>query len=354
MNKYLSLKFKVLSFILIIMVVYVHSYNIPSYLNDDHKISLRGYNSFIQHLFSQELLRTALRLFFAISGYLFFLNFSGTIDSYSDKLKKRAKLLFVPYLFWSASWILIYCCLQYFALTRSLFKGTLINELSFTSLLGTLFLHPIPFQLWSIKELIILSLLSPILYFLIKQFKYAVTIIFFIAWFSNLNLYIFSSDSISFFSFGATLSILKSERLKIICTKKHLAFVYIWLTICFFATILDYQNFQNKVLFDLLKQIGILFGIVSIWVLYDLLPKYKNIEERKFFKFFSFSFFIYAFHLPLITFVRAILFRFGNTEFISFSIYILAPIIVICFILVTGYYWKKVFPRFYKIISGGR
>jgi len=335
------------------MVIYVHSYNI-SPLNDADKIAMRGYNSFIQHFFSQEFARIALRLFFSISGYLFFLNFKGTIEDYISKLKKRAKLLLVPFVFWSAMWILIYFCLQSFSSTRSLFEGTLIKELHFTGFLGTLFLHPIPFQLWSIRDLILLAVLSPILYFLIKHLKYVVIIIFLVAWYLQVDFYILSNESVLFFTIGGTLSILKSQILTVVWTKKQSIFIVIWIAICLSGTILDHLNSKNIFIADLLHKTGILFGIVSIWILYDILPKYKNIEESKFFDIFTFSFFIFAFHIPMLTFVRKILFKFGNTEFISFTIYIFAPLIVISASLLTGFFLKKTIPNFYKIISGGR
>jgi len=196
--------------------------------------------------------------------------------------------------------------------------------------------------------------LSPILYFLIKHLKYVVIIIFLVAWYLQVDFYILSNESVLFFTIGGTLSILKSQILTVVWTKKQSIFIVIWIAICLSGTILDHLNSKNIFIADLLHKTGILFGIVSIWILYDILPKYKNIEESKFFDIFTFSFFIFAFHIPMLTFVRKILFKFGNTEFISFTIYIFAPLIVISASLLTGFFLKKTIPNFYKIISGGR
>ena len=46
--------------------------------------------------------------FFLISGYLFFQHYENTLDSYKQKLKKRAKSLLVPYLLWNLIAFLIY------------------------------------------------------------------------------------------------------------------------------------------------------------------------------------------------------------------------------------------------------
>jgi len=354
MNKYLSLKLKVLSFILIIMVVYVHSYNYVPAFDGTGKIVSRGYNSFIQHLFSQQFLRIALRMFFLISGYLFFLSFKSIKEDYLPKIKKRTRQVGIPFIFWSALWILIYFCLQLFPQTRNLFEGTLIREVDINGLLGTLFLHPIPFQLWSIRDLFLLALLSPILYILLKYLKYTVPIFFLVAWYLDVNFYILSNETIAFFMVGASFSSLKNQVPTTIYTKKHAFIIPIWIAICVTATILDYIDFKNELVIRLLHKTGILIGIMSVWVAYDILPKIKNIEESKYFGIFSFSFFIFVFHIPLITFVRRLLFNFGNSEFISLIVYIFTPIIVVSLSLLTGYYLKRFLPKFYKIISGGR
>lgn len=354
MNKYLSLKLKVLSFILIIMVVYVHSYNYVPIFDETGKIVSRGYNSFIQHLFSQQFLRIALRMFFLISGYLFFLSFKSIKEDYVTKIKKRTRQVAIPFVFWSALWIVIYFCLQQFPQTRNLFEGTLISEIDINGLLGTLFLHPIPFQLWSIRDLFLLALLSPILYILIKYFKYTAAIFFIITWYLEVNFYILSNETVAFFTIGATLSSLKSQIPTMIYAKKHGFIILIWILICFTATILDHIDFKNELILRMLHKTGILIGIMAIWVAYDLFPKIKNIEESKYFKIFSFSFFIFVFHIPLITFVRRLLFKFGNSELISLTIYIFTPIIVVSLSFLTGYYLKKLLPKFYEIISGGR
>ena len=67
MNNYLKNKITTISFLLMIMVVNIHSYNLLP-------IIPKGYNTFIQDLFSQGFSRIAVPLFFIISGYLFFLN----------------------------------------------------------------------------------------------------------------------------------------------------------------------------------------------------------------------------------------------------------------------------------------
>ena len=84
MNKYLSDKLKAISFILMGMVVFLHSYNIKIKFASGTGIIKQGYNSFTQDFISNGVTRIAVPLFFTISGYLFFLSM------------KEAKLFFFP------------------------------------------------------------------------------------------------------------------------------------------------------------------------------------------------------------------------------------------------------------------
>ena len=284
--------------------------------------------------------------------YLFFLGLNGTKNEFIDKYKKRFKSLVIPYLFWSSIWILIYLCLQYLPQTKPFFAGKPIRDFSIIEFLNTLFLHPIPFQLWFIKDLIVLVLLSPIFYFLIKNLKYLILLPFLVAWYFNFDFYILESESILFFLIGSLISILKHQNVTLVFEKKHSFLVAIWILICLASTILDFQNFQNAPFLVFLHKIGILVGIPALWILYDFFVKGTEKENQS--TIYSFSFFIFAFHLPMMTFVRAILFKFGHSNLISFSIYIFAPLIVIVASLVVAYLIQKATPNFYKIINGGR
>ena len=107
MNTYLSDKLKVVSFISMMLVIFLHAYNLIVRLKTGPVVIDRGYNFFIQEFISQGLARIAVPLFFTISGYLFFLNLNGTLNEFKEKYRTRTKTLLIPYLFWSASALLL-------------------------------------------------------------------------------------------------------------------------------------------------------------------------------------------------------------------------------------------------------
>ncbi len=69
MTKYLSQKIKILSFISIILVLYIHS-GFHDYPNE---IQGMAFNFRLQEFISGMIGRCAVPLFYAISGYLFFI-----------------------------------------------------------------------------------------------------------------------------------------------------------------------------------------------------------------------------------------------------------------------------------------
>lgn len=99
MTQYLSQKIRILSFLSIILVLYIHS-GFHDYPNE---IQGMTFNFKLQEVISGMLGRCAVPLFYAISEYLFFLGLDDgkEKDDYGKlgiKIKKRFRTLFVPYI----------------------------------------------------------------------------------------------------------------------------------------------------------------------------------------------------------------------------------------------------------------
>ncbi len=356
MNKYLSDKLKAISFILMGMVVFLHSYNLEVKFKSGTELIKNGYNSFIQDFFSQGLTRIAVPLFFIISGYLFFRTIkNGSFPEFFSKYRKRSKTLVLPYLLWSIYGILLYLILQSVPFSKPFFTNKLIVEYSASQLLSTIFINPITYQLWFVRDLIVLFVLSPILYWIIKCFNLYIVFIFFIFWICNFNYFIFSNESLFFFALGGLFSIKNVNPQKLKLTKQYLNFMIIWFALIIIKTVLIYINFENEWLILILHKSSILIGIISIWFLYDIVFKRIDISKTKFYLLFQFTFFLYAFHEPVLTiFTKAFYRIFGQSELSSFLIYFCAPIITISVSILIGYLAKKMLPKYYYLMTGGR
>lgn len=198
MSQYLSDKIRVLSFFSIMLVLYIHS--------GFHADEIYGMPQvdFVQHLISGILGQLAVPLFFIISGYLFFLRVPGGLASIISKMRKRVRTLLIPYLI-GCSFFVVFLQLvsmmpgagKYMNSVSSFFSmpfGELLVGTYFASASGV----PFAFQLWFLRDLIIIVALSPVLYYGLKVLKWWFVAVLFVLSFTGLGFL----NSTFWFSFG--------------------------------------------------------------------------------------------------------------------------------------------------------
>ncbi len=354
MNNYLSLKLKVISFFAIILVVFLHSYDLVIKVDADNVLSLsKGYTTFIQEFISQGITRIAVPIFFTISGYLFFLGLKGSLPEFKKKMKKRVKTLLFPYLLWSALGILLYLVLQSLPVVQNYFTRKLISEHSTKELLETLFLNPIPYQFWFIRDLIILTILSPILFWLLRYLKIWLVAFLLVIWSYNFDLVIIANEALLFFVFGGHLALHQQNWiLHHFSSKKAFILFTCWISIIVIKTTMIHLDYSTLFVTDIIHKIGVLIGVLAVWGVYDFLVKSK---ESKYSFIFSFTFFIFAFHEPVLTILKKGFYSIlGQGEMTSIIIYFTAPTIAIISSILIGYYLKKITPQLYSLLTGGR
>ncbi len=352
MNDYLSKKIDVIKFFSILMIVFWHANN-TSFINPDAV----GYSFFIQEFISRGIVRVAVPLFFALSGYLFFLNFKGKRQDFWTKYKKRFKTLLIPYLFWSAMGLVLFFCLQkMLPQYQHYFGSLLVTNLSFKELLNKLFINPIPFQFWFIRDLIVLVILSPLIYFLIQRLKIVFISVLAIIWLLDINLYVIAPNALLFFSTGAYLSISNSDALiKISSKKKSYIFMALWFMIVLIKTVLSILHNGSFATESFMLKASIVVGMVAVWDGYDAVMTSKNVENFKFYPFVVFSFFIFAFHEPVQTSVKqGLMVLSGGREILSLLIYFFSACFTVALSIAVGSILKRIVPIFYNTITGNR
>lgn len=136
---------------------------------------------------SHVITRVAVPVFYIISGYFFFKNFRiWSWEGYLTKMRKRIKSLVIPYLMWN---LILFCIVH-----DPLFLGELsdnslwsvlwewrqkwhvfwdvnIFDCNLKNILGgaNYGTGPIDLPLWFLRDLIVVSFLSPLLYFFLKK-----------------------------------------------------------------------------------------------------------------------------------------------------------------------------------------
>ncbi|NJL74541.1 MAG: acyltransferase [Saprospiraceae bacterium] len=157
MNPYLSTKLKYISFVLMVMVVFLHSHNLSG------KGDLLNY--YVQNFISNGITKISVALFFMISGYLFFFQVEAfPIPSWLQKVQSRTRSILLPYLLWSLWGMLLFFTLQSLPYSRSFFNSDVLAEQSIPQLLYIWLVKPLPYQLWFLRHLFVFVLATPFIY----------------------------------------------------------------------------------------------------------------------------------------------------------------------------------------------
>ena len=197
-----------LRFPLIILVVYIHIraelVSTNNYISSDYPVF-----DIISILGSTVLASIAVPLFFLISGYLFFNKETYKAKDYIYKLRNRIKTLLIPYLLWNFIVDLLYLLVQTFLPSITTSNRKLVSEYSLSDWIADFWYgnsgSPICYQFWFLRDLIVCVCLSYAIYYCIRYLKYYYIIALFIAWFSGISINVpgVSFVSLFFFSLGS-------------------------------------------------------------------------------------------------------------------------------------------------------
>lgn len=365
-----ELQSKTISFLrfpLIVGVVFIHARYNELVFNNVNLVK-DGYfpvYTFISYLFSTILPRVAVPLFYFISGFLFFYkvaSFTGHI--YWNKLKKRAKTIFIPYLFWNLLVMAFFFLAQTFLTELVSGKNKLISDYTLSDWLWAFWntnkinpsvnaaagAYPICFQFWFIRDLMIVMLFSPLVYFCLKKLRlYAVTglgiLWFFNCWFNVVG---FSITAFFFFSSGAYFSIYGKNVVEVM--KPFLPVS----ALLFVTSIVVELCFGGQSWCDYVRGMNILFGIVFAITLSAHFIKRGKWKVNYFLS--DSSFFVYAYHGMVLTVVVKLLFKViqPHSDGMWLLFYLICPTLVIFAGLFIYYLLRKFFPKPTAWITGGR
>lgn len=342
-SKYNSEKITVLNTVLILLVLYIHSYYTEG---EQYPVAY-----FIQRFMGATgICSVANRIFFVLSGLLFFNNMSSVYDCI-PKIKKRVRTILIPYILWNCIFVLWYVILENIPGIETYVNSDVFS--SFSNLqegLDYLFISPASFPLWFLRDLMLWIVCSPILYLLIKYLR----------WFSLPVIYIISdylpAYGAFYFVLGGCISLLSTlESIdnvlnKYVVALSSMAFVG-------FSVFIAVQPFT-----DLHLEIGFggfvicICSLVCMWKWYDYIANGRNLLELKFFKVVcGYSFFIYLFHEPAFNIVKKLGLKiFYVHEYSLILLFLINPIIMCAISITTAKVLLRFVPKVYSILVGGR
>lgn len=365
MHELTSRKFRFFSFLSMILLVYVHGYNLnDAYLQPFTLVHEPfTFTTFFEYLTANGLFRFRIPLLFVISGYLFALHDE---QPHKTRIKKRVRTLVIPYLFWSAFALLITFIGQQFPVTAKaiynaqidqLGDNRLYTEIGWGGLLKRWTLTPVAFQLWFIRVLFVYNVLYP---WLKKAVLNAPVLSFSIGvflWISMMGLHFLEGEGLLFFSLGIWLCKNNYDP-EHIPRRLNLK----WVAPTFFTgaalkTCLAFYLppvFGSYLLLLLLHKTVVFTGLVTCWYGLNTIVQYL-MQRRWFAELTAFSFIIYALHVPLVNYLHHLLKPFlDHLPYYRLLDYCLLPSITIVLCIVTGMSLRKGLPRLYGFATGGR
>lgn len=350
MDRQESSALNITRFIMSIGIVFLHAYTtVQSYpfLHD-----LPVYQQ-VTRVFSMQFGEVGVPVFFIISGYLFFIGFKPTWSSYKYKMEKRFYSLLIPYLIWNALMIGVYYVAECVPTVRELFNDgkKLVHDFGFSDFLGAFWARkdggPILDQLWFVRNLILLAVGSPIIYYFVRYTKLAGVIALGLLWMFGTGM-AYPQSSIFYFSLGAWYSINgKSITGEIRKISKPLFIIF---PIILLADAL----MDGTTVGFYLHRIQTFTGVLFILALIPVLLEKGKVRDIAFLS--SSSFFLYVAHDPLLRFMRKFSLKLVDhtSEFQVIAIYFATIAINIAIVYAAYWLLQKYAPVILKWTTGSR
>lgn len=367
MTRPLSQKMRFLTFTSIALLGFVHGYNLnPAYLAPYSTIENDplSFTAFFQYFFSNGILRFRIPILFIISGYLY-----AQYDAkpYWERTSRRFVTLIVPYLLWSAIGLLLTYTLQQFPLTADIVFRAGIDqmgdnrpyaEIGWKGVIYRWLVMPVSYQLWFIFVLFLYNAAYPIFRFMVLKFPWVWFLATGFLWFTLFNVRHLEGQGMFFFSIGIWL---QKRQVNIEKAPKWFSLGLCWIFfvgVCLVKTFIAFEfepgTAATKMTLTILYHLAVVSGIMAVWFSADKIAAWwmqqEGLNDST-----RYSFFIFGLHVPLLAYVmRFALDLMEGFRFSRFTAFLLAPALVIVLCIAIGHLVKRVSPRFYSLLTGGR
>lgn len=332
------------NFLLSLLIVFHHAFTVEVDYRGSFAFGAYSIDVAFQR-FMYNLSECAVPVFFFISAFLFYRTFDGTWGKYKEKMRRRVRSLFIPYI--------LFCTLGY--IKALMFNGGIENGNFYDYIVSIWESNTMP--LWFIRELMALSILAPFCWRLIKC-----------PWLA----FILCSLIFVLIAFGIV---------------PYRSFVY-WIPVYLLGASCN-RPIWNKVIFlmqnHIVKVISIIIivaYVISAWYLPNGISKeqmtwlqngifaifryftpvvficvmwWMIVGRVKGRSFMQYSFFVYCLHAPVIALVRLIYEKLHLNSMLPETMKYLIIVFFVYFICVlVAMILQKHSPSVWKILNGGR
>ncbi len=367
MRKYTSDKIANLSWICSILVVLIHAttyaFNLPG--AQTGTIYGKNVSTFVQMFLAEGVCRIAVPLFFIFSGYLFFRDFELTVSCIASKLRRRIFSLVIPYLFWSAATFLFFYIAQSIPATASYFSSRPVVGIGIKKTLSYILMDSLNSPLWYLRNLIILTVLTPLLYVLLKKLWFLALPAACVCGVLDVGALTLRGVAICAFSVGGFLAIQKemvctvTSKLKGYKTGLTVALGVCWLLIlavkASYLCNLDASiliSGQYTEMLKMLNGVNIAVGIPAAWLIYDAVASHCEIGRLTLGRY---GMMVFVMHHPVIAVVKKVLLMIiGSSMWSSLICYFASAAITVALVMVVSMVLCRYAKGLYRLVSGGR
>lgn len=355
-------------------VVFLHA----NFLSADIELKANNFDWTILKYYSvgiSILFSITVPLFFIISGYLFFKSFKKewSWSIYREKLHRRVFTLLIPYLIWNAIGIfgriqneyrLGHSLDDYFSgyslwgfLKHFWQSGVHHEEHQNILNMTCVFDYPANVPLWFMRDLIIMIILAPLFYYIIKKIGGCVPLLLLIPYILGIRLNIqgFSTVAFFFFCLGAWTSLnnINFTNLSVKLLR------YLILPTLFFFIVATYAKTFSLKTAGLWTAFYVITGCIISIAITTILQRKRRVKTMLWLA--SATFFIYVAHC--VEYIGAnvwsrklliALFGTPNNELTAIMLCLFYPILATFLCVVSYNLLAHYFPRFTAIICGGR
>lgn len=347
-----SERINILKVWLIIMVVFIHTYNGTINFNSGSIIlNTPEWFEMIKYIISEIISSCAVQTFFFISAILLY----RKPFLWKENIKKKIRTLLIPYILLNTLWIMFYIICTNISGVKEFFSNsnTNINQWELgdwiNAYTGYKTSFPILYPLWFIRDLFVLNIFSIIIKKIVDKFPKISFTISMIMWLflDSTKIFCLDTTTICFWIFGCCL-VRKGIKLNSIdkIKKRYISIVYILVVL---IEILTLKYSINKIIHRITILVGLIFWFACTTNLKN--GRFKNIIIF----ISSYTFSIYLFHEMSLTIMKKIYIKLFEGNLLLQSLeYFIIPCSIISICIIFSIILQKKLPRIYSIITGNR
>ncbi len=331
------------SFVLSILVIWIHSYNAELFLGYQ---AATGTVYVLEHDVGDWFGQIAVPGFFIISGYQFYRDFDW--GKLKGKWERRVKSLLVPYIVWNFLYYISYAAASRIpAVADVVGKGRV--EISLTALVDAVVRHTYNNVFWYLYQLLWLVALAPVFYLMFRRIASGCLLLalcWILVWRNQTGFFV-NPDALIYYGSGAMLALHWKEPVEAEENRKR----FLGGCVCLAAAAAVYAVGLWKACIPAFVLCR-LCAVAGLWL---VLPG-KNLPAAR--DFMKYNFFLYAVHFAIVRLINkgAAMVLSGKTGawYIPFGLFLVMPFLVLVVSTLSGRLLRRYLPGLWSLLSGGR